>query len=61
MCGALRSNERKAHRFYKNNPSLPFITDSKENKDSEGYWDKNYQCEYYSFLELSSRIQSVLP
>lgn len=26
MCGALRSNERKAHRFYKNNPSLPFIT-----------------------------------
>ena len=38
MCGALRSNERKAHRLYKNNPSLPFITDSKENKDSEGYW-----------------------
>lgn len=38
MCDALRSNEGKAHRFYKNNPSLPFITDSKENKDSEGYW-----------------------
>jgi len=38
MCDALRSNEGKVHRFYKNNPSLPFITDSKENKDSEGYW-----------------------
>jgi len=38
MCDALRSNERKAHRFYKNIPSLPFITVSKENKDSEGYW-----------------------
>ena len=38
MCDALSSNERKAHRFYKNIPSLPFITVSKENKDSEGYW-----------------------
>ena len=49
MCGALRSNERKAHRFYKNNPSLPFITNSKEIKIVKDIGDKNYQCEYYSF------------
>ena len=46
MCGAVRSNERKAHRFYKNNPSLLTVKKIKIVKD---IGDKNYQCEYYSF------------
>ena len=51
MCGALRSNERKAHRFYKIILHYLLLLTVKKIKIVKDIGDKNYQCELLFFLE----------